>query len=131
MASNGAKIVLAARKEEELKRLKPSICDAGGDAVYYVTDVTKKEQVAAMVDYALQQYGQIDVLINNAGTMPGSFLYKNNTEEWDQLIDVNIKGVLYGIGAVLPHMRERKTGHIINVSSTAAHESVLPGVTVY
>ena len=131
LAANGAKIVLAARREDKLKKIQQSICEAGGNAVYYVTDVTKKEQVSAMADFALKQYGQIDVLVNNAGTMPGSFLYKNNTDEWDQLIDINIKGVLYCIGVVLPHMRDRKSGHIINISSTAAHESPIPGVTVY
>lgn len=131
LAANGAKVVLAARQSSKLETLCAEIKKAGGNAVWKQTDVTDKEQVKALMDYAMKEYGRIDVLINNAGTMPGSFLYKNNTEEWDNLIDINIKGVLYGIGAALPYMRAQKSGHIINIASTAAYEDTLPGVTVY
>lgn len=80
--------------------------------------------------YALKEFGKIDVLVNNAGIMPQAFLAKNKVDEWDQMIDVNIKGVLYAIAAVTPHMRERKSGHVINLSSVAGH-NVYPGGTVY
>ena len=131
LAENGAKVILAARKEDELKKVCDNITQNGGEAAYFAMDVADKDSVRALMEFAVEKYGCIDVLINNAGTMPGSFLAKNNTDEWNALIDVNIKGVLYCIGAALPYMRERKTGHIINVCSTAAHEEAIPGATVY
>lgn len=130
LASKGAKLVLAARREDRLKDLQQSILSNGGQAVYKVTDVTSHEQMEDMAALALNEFGTIDVLINNAGIMPHSFLYKKKVDDWNKMIDVNIKGVLYGIAAVLPTMRERKTGHIINVSSVAGHV-VGAGSTVY
>lgn len=127
----GVKLVLAARREDRLIELQQCIKENGGNAVYYVTDVSKKEQVAALTEFALNTFGCIDVLINNAGVMPTSFIENNATDEWDRLIDINIKGVLYCIGSVLPHMRKRQTGHIINVSSNAAYDAVSPYSTVY
>jgi NADP-dependent 3-hydroxy acid dehydrogenase YdfG len=121
LAQNGAKIVLAARREERLKLLKSSIEEQGGTAVYQVTDVSSHEEVEELSRFAIDTFGQIDVLVNNAGIMPLSYLHEKKVTEWDQMIDVNIKGVLYGIGAVLPHMRSRKRGHIINVSSVTGH----------
>ena len=121
LAKEGAKVVLAARREERLQELKSSIEKQGGSAVYKVTDVTSQEEMESLARFAMDTYGQIDVLVNNAGIMPLSFLSEKKIAEWDQMIDVNIKGVLYGIGAVLPYMRERKTGHIINISSVAGH----------
>jgi NADP-dependent 3-hydroxy acid dehydrogenase YdfG len=94
------------------------------------TDVTQAEQVKALVDAAVKNYGRIDVLINNAGLMPQSPLDRYKLDEWDQMIDVNIKGVLYGIAAALPYMEEQKSGHIINVSSVAGHK-VRAGGAVY
>src|SRR5262249_30704339 len=88
------------------------------------------EQVQALVDAAVRNYGRIDVLINNAGLMPQSPLERRKIEDWDRTIDVNIKGVLYGIAAALPHMKERKSGHIVNVSSVAGHK-VRAGGAVY
>ena len=88
------------------------------------------DQVKALVDAAVQAYGRIDVMINNAGLMPQSLLERLKIDEWDRMIDVNIKGVLYGIAAALPHMTAQKSGHIINVSSVAGHK-VRPGGTVY
>ena len=85
----------------------------------------------ALKDFALQSFGRIDVLVNNAGVMPTSFLENNATDEWDRLIDINIKGVLYCIGAVLHQMREQKSGHIVNVSSNAAYDTINPYSTVY
>lgn len=130
-ALHGAKLVLAARREERLCKLAGEIRSNGGEAIYRVTDVTKKEQVTALAQFAVSTYGQVDVLVNNAGIMPSSFLDMEKSDEWDALIDTNIKGVLYNIGAVLPYMRERKSGHIINVSSVAAYETASPYAIVY
>jgi NADP-dependent 3-hydroxy acid dehydrogenase YdfG len=121
LAHNGAKVVLAARREERLKELKADLEKQGGTAVYKVTDVASQKDMEGLARFTLDTFEQIDVLINNAGLMPLSYLHEKKVSEWEQMIDVNIKGVLYGIGAVLPHMRERKQGHIINVSSVAGH----------
>lgn len=130
LASTGAKLVLAARREERLQQLQKDIGKNGGKAIYKVTDVTSHEQMEELAEYALQEFGKIDVLVNNAGVMPHSFLYKKRIEDWNKMIDVNIKGVLYGIAAVLPSMREQKSGHVINLSSVAGHV-VGAGSTVY
>lgn len=130
LAKNGAKLVLAARREDRLQALKEEIEQLGGQAVYQVTDVTKTEQLDQLAKLAQETYGSVDVLVNNAGLMPLSQLHKNKQDEWDTMVDVNIKGVLYGIGAVLPYMRKQKSGHIINISSVAGHE-VMPSSAVY
>ncbi|WP_214851157.1 SDR family oxidoreductase [Exiguobacterium sp. s193] len=130
LAKNGAKLVLAARREDRLKALKEEIEQLGGQVVYQVTDVTKTEQLDQLAKLAQETYGSVDVLVNNAGLMPLSQLHKNKQDEWDTMVDVNIKGVLYGIGAVLPYMRKQKSGHIINISSVAGHE-VMPSSAVY
>ncbi|MFD2706129.1 SDR family oxidoreductase [Salibacterium lacus] len=130
LADNGAKLVLAARREERLQELTDEINKNGGNAVYNVTDVTSREQLQELAQKALDQYGRIDVLVNNAGLMPLSFMDKLKVDEWDKMVDVNIKGVLYGVAAVLPTMREQKAGHIINISSVAGH-TVGPGMSVY
>ena len=130
LAASGAKLMLAARREDRLKELVAAIAQTGGTANYLVTDVTDRAQVEALAKQTLSTYGRIDVLINNAGLMPLSPLDQIKVEEWDQMIDVNIKGVLYGIAAVLPTMRQQKSGHIINVSSVAGHK-VFPGAAVY
>lgn len=127
----GAKLVLAARREDRLIEVIDTVRATGGEANFKATDVSDKKQVAALADFAIEKYGRIDVLINNAGVMPASFLVKNCTDEWDRLIDTNIKGVLYNIGAVLPKMREQGEGHIINVSSNAAYTEISPYSTVY
>lgn len=116
LTSTGAKLVLAARREERLQQLQKDIEKNGGKAIYKVTYVTSHEQMEELAEYALQEFGKIDVLVNNAGVMPHSFLYKKRIEDWNKMIDVNIKGVLYGIAAVLPSMREQKSGHVINLS---------------
>ncbi|MFL0373044.1 SDR family oxidoreductase [Paenibacillus amylolyticus] len=130
LASKGAKLVLAARREDRLKNLQQEIKDIGAEAVYKVTDVTSNQQMEELAAYALKEFGKIDVMVNNAGLMPLSPLHEKKINEWDTMIDVNIKGVLYGIAAVLPSMRERKEGHIINVSSVAGH-TVMAASAVY
>ncbi len=102
----------------------------GGKAIAMTTDVTDREQVRKLVDAAVQAYGRIDVMINNAGLMPQAPLERLKIDEWDRMIDVNIKGVLYGIAAALPYMKQQKAGHFINVSSVAGHK-VGPGFAVY
>jgi NADP-dependent 3-hydroxy acid dehydrogenase YdfG len=130
LASEGAKIVLAARREERLQELAEEIQSLGGTAVYKVTDVTSLEEVQNLAGFTLDHFGQIDVLFNNAGIMPLSYMKNNRVEEWDQMIDVNIKGVLHGVSAVLPHMLEKNSGHIITTSSVAGH-GIFPSGTVY
>jgi NADP-dependent 3-hydroxy acid dehydrogenase YdfG len=130
LAASGAKLMLAARREDRLKELVAAIAKSGGTATYRVTDVVNRAQVETLAKETLSTYGRIDVLINNAGLMPLSPLDQVKVEEWDQMIDVNIKGVLYGIAAVLPIMRQQKSGHVINLSSVAGHK-VFPGSAVY
>ncbi|WP_043527594.1 SDR family oxidoreductase [Litchfieldella xinjiangensis] len=130
LAKGGAKLVLAARREERLKALADAIVKEGGEAIYQVTDVTDRDQMASLAKTARDKYGRIDVLINNAGLMPLSPLDQVKVDEWDQMVDVNIKGVLYGIAAVMPIMREQHAGHIINLSSVAGHV-VFPSAAVY
>ncbi|MEH2167839.1 MAG: SDR family oxidoreductase [Nostoc sp.] len=130
LAASGAKLMLAARREDRLKELVGAIAKSGGTATYQVTDVADRAQVEALAKETLSTYNQIDVLINNAGLMPLSPLDQVKVEEWDRMIDVNIKGVLYGIAAVLPIMRQQKSGHIINLSSVAGHK-VFAGSAVY
>jgi NADP-dependent 3-hydroxy acid dehydrogenase YdfG len=128
LARAGAKLVLGARRLDRLQALAGELGLPRGAAVQ--TDVTRAEQVRRLVDGAVQLHGRIDVLINNAGLMPHSLLEQGRIEDWDRMIDVNLKGVLYGIAAALPHMKERRSGHIINVSSVAGHK-VRPGSAVY
>jgi NADP-dependent 3-hydroxy acid dehydrogenase YdfG len=130
LAQRGAELMLAARREDRLRAVSDEIEQAGGTVTYRVTDVTDRAQVRRLADAALERYGRIDVLVNNAGLMPLSPLDLLKVDEWDRMIDVNIKGVLYGIAAVLPHMRSRKQGHIINMSSVAGHK-VFPTSAVY
>jgi NADP-dependent 3-hydroxy acid dehydrogenase YdfG len=130
LAKNGAKLMLAARREDRLKELVSDILKDGGIAKYQVTDVTDRTQVEALAKATHQAYERIDVLVNNAGLMPLSPLDQTKVDEWDKMVDVNIKGVLYAIAAVLPIMRQQKSGHIINLSSVAGHK-VFPGGTVY
>ncbi|CAM3582847.1 SDR family oxidoreductase [Paenibacillus lupini] len=130
LASKGAKLVLAARREDRLKKLQDEIQTSGGQAIYKVTDVSSRQQIEELAAYALNEFGKIDVLVNNAGIMPQAFLAENKVDEWDKMIDVNIKGVLYAIAAIVPSMRERKSGHVINLSSVAGH-NIYPGGTVY
>lgn len=130
LAAKGYHVMLAARREERLVELKKEIEAEGGSADYKVTDVTSAEEMKSLAKETLEKTGRIDVLVNNAGLMPLSFMNKLKIDEWDKMVDVNIKGVLYGIAAVLPIMEEQKSGHIINVSSVAGHQ-VMKGSAVY
>ena len=118
LAGAGARVMLAARREDRLKSLAE---DLGSDVHYRVTDVTNHDDMLALGEATIEAFGRIDVLVNNAGYMPLSYLSSRRVDEWDAMIDINIKGVLYGIDAVLTHMLERGEGHIINVSSVAGH----------
>lgn len=130
LSAQGATVVLGARREDRIKALADELTANGGKSIALTTDVTKRDQVQKLVDAAVQAYGRIDVMINNAGLMPQSLLEHLKIDEWDRMIDVNIKGVLYGIAAALPYMQRQKSGHIINVSSVAGHK-VGPGSSVY
>lgn len=130
LAKCGAKLVLAARRVERLDALVARAQALGAEALAVGTDVTSREQVEAMVAAAIERFGRVDVLVNNAGVMLLSFMKNAMVEQWDQMIDVNIKGPLYGIAAVLPHMRAQGSGHIINVSSMAGRR-VIPSGAVY
>jgi NADP-dependent 3-hydroxy acid dehydrogenase YdfG len=122
--------VLGARRLDRLEALSTRIREMGGDVVYASTDVSRREDLSNLVALACSQYGRLDVLINNAGIMPISPLDELRVEDWDAMIDVNIKGVLYGIAAALPVFRKQGSGHIINTASTAALK-VSPNMSVY
>jgi NADP-dependent 3-hydroxy acid dehydrogenase YdfG len=130
LSAEGATVVLGARRVERIQALAEELARSGGKALAVATDVTRCEQVKQLVDAAVEAYGRLDVMLNNAGLMPLSPLERLKVDEWDQMIDVNIKGVLYGIAAALPHMQRQKAGHIINVSSVAGHK-VRAGGSVY
>ena len=130
LADLGAIVVLGARRRERIESLSSRLQQQGHQALAMVTDVTDRAQVQRLVDAAVHSFGRIDVMINNAGLMPSSPLDRLKVEDWDRMIDVNIKGVLYGIAAALPYMREQKSGHIINVASVAGHK-VRAGGAVY
>lgn len=130
LSVQGAIVVLAARRTERIDKLAADIKEKGGKALAITTDVTDVEQVRKLVDKTVNEFGRIDVMINNAGLMQQSPLDSGKIEEWNNMIDLNIKGVLYGISAVLPVMQKQKSGHIINVSSVAGHK-VTPAGSVY
>ena len=130
LAKNGAKLMLAARREDRLEKLVSEIQQDGGTAKYQITDVTDKSQVEALAKATKDAYGRIDVLVNNAGLMPLSPLAETKVDEWEKMVDVNIKGVLYNIAAVMPVMLQQESGHIVNISSVAGHK-VFPAGAVY
>ncbi len=130
LAKSGAKLMLAARREDRLQELVAKIQQDGGTAKYQVTDVSDRSQVEALAQATQQAYGKIDVLVNNAGIMPLSPLAETKVDEWEQMVDVNIKGVLYGVAAVMPIMLQQESGQIINLSSVAGHKVFAAG-TVY
>ena len=130
LAKAGHTVVLAARRLDRLQALAKEIEQAGGKASAHSLDVTSRENFKTVVDNTIKEFGQIDVLVNNAGLMPLSPLAAAKVDEWDRMIDVNIKGVLYGIEAVQRQMEERGEGHVVNIASIAAH-AVFPTSAVY
>ena len=128
LAARGVRLVLGARRLDRLQALARELDIGAGAAVQ--TDVTDAAQVQHLVDAAVSAHGRVDVILNNAGLMPHSPLERGKIADWDRMIDVNLKGVLYGIAAALPYMKAQKSGHIINVSSVAGHK-VRPGSAVY
>ncbi|MFA5911376.1 MAG: SDR family oxidoreductase [Vicinamibacterales bacterium] len=130
LAERGAKVVLGARRPELLKALADRIARTGGEAAYARTDVKRRNDVSDLVKLACERYGKIDVLVNNAGIAPISPLDDLRVAEWEEMIDINIKGVLYGIAAALPVFRKQGFGHFVNTASTAGHKTV-PNQSVY
>lgn len=130
LAKNGAKVVLGARRTDRLEAITKDIHAEGGIAQYQTLDVRQPNQLEEIVQFAKSKFDRVDVLINNAGVMPLSALDQLKVEEWERMIDVNIKGVLYGIAAVLPVMKAQKAGQIINISSIGGH-AVYPTAAVY
>jgi len=130
LSQEGANVVLSARREDKLNSLKDEIVKNGGMALVVPADVTKKEDFKKVVSSTLEEFGSIDGIINNAGLMPLSYVKNLHTDEWDKMIDVNIKGVTNGVSAVIPTMMEQKSGNIVNISSSAAHK-YYPGGAVY
>lgn len=128
LAEKGAKLVIAARREDRLAEIKNSLPDA--ELVYKTADVSNYEDVKKVVDLAVETYGHVDVLFNNAGVMPTAPLVEGRRDEWKEMLDINIMGVLNGIAAVLPLMAEQKSGHIISTDSVAGHV-VYPDSAVY
>lgn len=130
LAENGAKVVLGARHEDELQRITGEIRKNDGDTIYHVTDVTKKEDNEQLVAYAQKQFGRVDVMFLNAGIMPVTFLSDLQVGRWIKTIDVNLKGVLYGIAAALPIFKKQNGGQVIATSSVAGLQAY-PGVAAY
>jgi len=130
LAERGAKVVLGARGSDRLQALAARIADAGGEAAYARTDVRRRDDLSNVVKLACERYGKLDVLVNNAGIMPVSPLDDLRVEDWEEMIDINIKGVMYGIAAALPVFRKQGFGHFVNTASTAGHKTV-PSQSVY
>lgn len=121
LAENGAKVLLGARRTDRLQKIVAEIRELGGIAEYKDVDVVSSEDVNAFVAFAQEKFGRVDVIFNNAGVMPVSPMNALKTDEWDRIFDVNVKGVLNGIAAVLPIMEAQGSGHVINTASTAAY----------
>jgi NADP-dependent 3-hydroxy acid dehydrogenase YdfG len=130
LAERGAKLVLGARRADRLEALAAGVTEVGGEAAWARTDVTRRADLADLVALAVERFGKLDVVINNAGIGPISPLDDLRVEEWDTMIDVNVKGVLYGIAAALPVFRRQGFGHFVNTASTAAHR-IVPNQSVY
>ncbi len=130
LAAAGAKVMLGARRAERLEALTEEIRAAGGIARARRLDVTRRAEMEAFAEAARAEWGRVDVVVNNAGVMPLSLMASMKVEEWDRMVDVNIKGVLYGIAAVLPEMTARGSGHVVNIASVGAL-SVSPTAAVY
>jgi len=130
LAAEGVKVVLGARRQGHLETLKKEIEEHGGHAAICVCDVTKRDNLAAIHEAAKKAFGSVDILVNNAGVMHLTHFRNGHESEWEHMVDVNIKGVLHGIGEFLPGMLERKSGEIVNISSDAGRK-IFPGGGVY
>jgi len=130
LSKAGAKVAIGARRMDKLQSVKEKIEKNGGEVFMQKLDVTKKSECDSFVDAVVKKWGTVDILVNNAGLMPLSFFKNLKVSEWDQMIDVNIKGVLYCTGAVIPHLVAKKSGHIVNLSSVAGR-IVFPAGSVY
>lgn len=130
LTERGAKVVLGARGSDRLEALANRIAAAGGEAAYAPTDVKRREDLSNLVALAIERYGKLDVFINNAGVAPISLLDELRVEDWEEMIDVNLKGILYGIAAALPVFRRQGFGHFVNVISTAGIQ-ITPTMAVY
>jgi NADP-dependent 3-hydroxy acid dehydrogenase YdfG len=130
LSGRGASVALGARRSHRLESLADELNRNGGKAIAIATDVTHRNQVKKLVDTAVEEFGRIDVMINNAGIMPRAPLERLTIDDWERTIDINIKGVLYGIAAALPHMKRQKSGHMIFVASVAGHK-IGPDFAVY
>ena len=130
LAAQGAKVVLGARGEDRLEALAAKIKAAGGDAALVSIDVTRCDDLTKFVDITLQHYGKLDVLVSNAGVMPIGPLSDLATDDWEQMVDVNIKGLLFGIAAALPVFQAQESPHFVNIASTAARKTA-PNQAVY
>ena len=130
LSKAGAKVAIGARRTDKLSELENEITKNGGQAFSQKLDVTKKSDCDSFVNSVMEKWGEVDILVNNAGLMPLSFIKNLKVDEWDRMIDVNIKGVLYCTAAVIPHMLEKKSGHIVNISSVAGR-IVFPSGSVY
>ena len=131
LARGGAKVVLGARRRDRIDALAKEIAASGGKAVGFTVDVAKRAEVEAFVKGAVETFGRIDVIVNNAGIMPIAPIEALKVEEWDRQIDVNLKGVLYGVAAALPQMQKQRSGHIINIASVYGIKVFAPGGVVY
>ncbi|AJK48740.1 SDR family oxidoreductase [Burkholderia plantarii] len=131
LAARGARVAVAARRRDKLDEVVADIEAAGGEARAYALDVTDRHRVEAVAAAVVADFGRLDVLVNNAGLMPIRPMAEVNTDEWDAMIDVNLKGTLYGIAAALPRFLAQGGGHIINLSSVAGIKVFAPGGTVY
>src|SRR3989449_1922780 len=131
LAQQGARVVIGARRSNRIDAVVQEISATGGKAIGFATDVTKRAEVEALILGAVDGFGRVDVLLNNAGIMPIAPVEALKVDEWDRQIDVNIKGLLYGVAAALPHMQKQKSGHIINIASVFGIKMFAPGGTVY
>jgi NADP-dependent 3-hydroxy acid dehydrogenase YdfG len=131
LAAKGAKVVIGARRMDRVDSIVRDIAAAGGEAVGVRTDVTVRKDVEGLVQTALTKFDRVDAIVNNSGIMPIAPLVALKVDEWDRMIDVNIKGLLYGVAAVLPAMQKQGHGHIINIASVLGFKVLTPGGTVY
>ena len=131
LARQGAKVVLGARRKDRIDAVAEEISAAGGKAIGFAVDVTKRAEVEAFIKGAVDNFGRVDVIVNDAGIMLIAPIQALKVEEWERQIDVNIKGILYGVAAALPQMQKQKSGHIINLASVFGIKVFAPGGTVY